>query len=91
MARNAKNTRMCSGCMSRRDKSDFVCIYNSTDGIKIGNPADKTSGRSAYLCKNEECMEKAIKRKWISRSLKTELPNDFYDNLRSFFKTQIRE
>lgn len=87
MARNAKNTRMCSGCMARRDKSEFVCIYKSEDDIKIGLSHEKTSGRSAYLCKDVQCMEKAIKRKWFSRSLKMELPNDFYDNLRSYFQT----
>ena len=87
MARNAKNTRMCSGCMVRMDKSEFVCIYNSADGVKIGNPKDKTSGRSAYLCKNKECMEKTIKRKWISRSLKCELPPCFYDNLKIYFES----
>ena len=87
MARNAKNTRMCSGCMARRDKHEFVCIYNSADGVKIGSPCDKTSGRSAYICKNKECMEKAIKRKSIPRSLRSELPPCFYDSLREYFKT----
>ena len=87
MARNAKNTRMCSGCMARGDKIKFICIYNSADGIKIGSPQNKTSGRSAYLCKNEECMEKAIKRKWISRSLRCDVPPCFYDSLREYFKT----
>ena len=87
MARNIKNTRMCSGCMARRDKSEFICIYKSEDGIKIGLPGEKSSGRSAYLCKDVQCMDKAIKRKWFSRSLKMEIPNDFYDNLRSYFQT----
>lgn len=87
MARNAKNTRMCSGCMARRDKSHLICIYKSEEQIKIGLPHEKISGRSAYLCRDMQCMEKAIKRKWFSRSLRSELPNDFYDNLRSYFQT----
>ena len=86
MARNAKNTRMCSGCMARRDKTELICIYKSADEVKIGAPSQKTSGRSVYICFSQDCMEKSIKRKWISRSLKCELPHDFYEKLREFFK-----
>lgn len=84
MARNAKNTRMCAGCMSRYDKSQLVCINKSADGIiTIGK--EKLSGRSVYLCKSKACMEKAIKKKWLSRSLKCEIEPDFYDKLRDYF------
>ena len=34
------------------------------------NPNSKTTGRSAYVCNNEECIKKMIKSKGIKRSLK---------------------
>ncbi len=84
MARNAKNTRMCAGCMERHDKNEFVCINKSSVGtVTIG--CEKKSGRSVYLCKKTACMEKAIKKKWFSRSLKCEIEPDFYDKLREYF------
>ena len=85
MARNPKNTRMCSGCMARRDKTELICIYKSADGIIIGDASLKKQGRSVYLCRDVLCMEKSIKKKWFSRSLKCELPPDFYDDLRNYF------
>lgn len=87
MARNPKNTRMCSGCMARRDKAELICIYKTADGLWIGDASEKKQGRSAYLCPDMSCMEKSIKKKWFSRSLKCELPPDFYDRLRNYFNT----
>ena len=87
MARNAKNTRMCSGCMARRDKTELICVNKFGNNITIGFATLKKEGRSAYLCPNESCMEKSIKKKCFSRFLKCELPTDFYDNLREFVKS----
>lgn len=84
MARNPKNTRMCSGCMARRDKTELVCVNNFNNNITIGFAVLNKEGRSAYLCPSVQCMEKSIKRKSFSRFLKCELPADFYDNLKEF-------
>ena len=91
MARNAKNTRMCSGCMARRDKNELICIFPSENGISIGCASEKKHGRAAYLCPDVKCMEKSIKRKCFARSLRSELPPDFYDNLKQYFQTLNRE
>lgn len=86
MARNAKNTRMCSGCMARRDKNELVSIYNSDEGIVIGGALPKVSGRSVYLCRNGECLAKAIKKRSLSRGLRCEIESEFYDKLNEYFK-----
>ncbi len=87
MARNAKNTRMCSGCMTRMDKEELISIYKSDEGILIGSNIPKVSGRSVYLCPKKECMEKSIKKKSFSRGLKCEIEPEFYYKLRDFFKS----
>lgn len=87
MARNAKNTRMCSGCMKRRDKSELVYVSKTPTGIEIGLNKQTSHGRSAYLCPDKNCMEKSIKRKWFSRSLRCDIPPDFYEILREYFNT----
>ena len=91
MARNAKNTRMCSGCMARRDKAELVCVNNFNNNVTIGFAITKKEGRSAYLCPNESCLEKSIKKKAFSRHLKCELPSDFYNNLKTFVTSLIKE
>nr|WP_290439443.1 YlxR family protein [Leptolyngbya sp. 'hensonii'] len=38
-------------------------------------------GRSAYLCPQESCLQTAQKKNRLSRSLKTQVPQDFYQLL----------
>jgi len=44
----------------------------------------KLPGRGAYLCASLECIEKARKTKALSRSLKTEIGTDVYDQLAEY-------
>ncbi len=85
MARSAKNTRMCSGCMARRDKSEFIAVTRSEGKISISASKDAPKGRTAYLCPDDQCMERAIRRKWFHRALRCELPFGFYEDLREYF------
>ncbi len=85
MARNAKNTRMCSGCMTRRDKAEFIAVTICSEGLFISEAPTAPKGRTAYLCRDSACMERAIKRKWFSRALRCEIPNGFYEDLREYF------
>lgn len=43
----------------------------------------KLNGRGAYICKNMDCFEKAIKSKRLSRSLEIEIPTKVYDEIKS--------
>ena len=51
-------------------------------GELVVNPNSKTFGRSAYLCYNQSCIEKAFKKNKISRVLKTNLIVEKADLLR---------
>ena len=41
-----------------------------------------TKGRGTYICKSEECLNKAIKNKRIARTLEMEIEECIYENLR---------
>ena len=73
--------------MTKNDKDKLLRIVRNCEKIVIVDGYSNINGRGAYICKNKECMEKAIKRKWIPRSLRSELPPCFYDSLREYFKT----
>ncbi len=42
----------------------------------------KADGRGIYICNSEECLNKAIKNKKISRTFEMEISNEIYENLR---------
>lgn len=74
--------RMCTACREMKDKKDlFRIVKNKEDKIFI-DTTFKANGRGAYLCKTEDCLNKAIKTKSLNRAFKCEVPASVYDTLR---------
>ena len=70
-----KPQRKCIGCGQRFDKDLLDRIVLSDDGPVI-DQKQVMPGRGCYLCKNDICLEKAIKKKAFSRALKKEISNE---------------
>jgi len=63
--------RMCVGCGEMRAKKELIRIVRTPEGvIELDiSPSGKMPGRGAYLCRNPECLAKAIKGKRLDRAL----------------------
>lgn len=80
--KNNKETRTCIGCRNKSYKQEFIRIVNSkSEGVVI-DFKQKKEGRGAYICKKEECFEKARKKKILSKALKTNIDDNKYNELR---------
>ena len=88
MSKNPFPVRMCSGCMTRRPKTDLIRIVRGSDGKAIIDNAYTCSGRGAYVCPSLSCIKKAEKRNWFSRSLRGEVDKDIYRELTAFAKEE---
>jgi len=76
--------RTCMGCNTKKDKKELIRIVKSTNGeIKI-DITGKMDGRGTYICKNEDCLNKVIKNKRISKVFEKEITNEIYENIRSY-------
>lgn len=74
--------RTCMGCNLKKDKTDLIRIVKNKLGeIKV-DYTGKMEGRGTYICKSEDCLNKAIKNKRISKMLEAEINDDIYENLR---------
>ena len=74
--------RTCIGCNSKKDKKELIRIVkNKNEEINV-DLTGKMDGRGIYICKNEECLNKAIKNKRISRTFEMEIANNIYENIR---------
>ena len=76
--------RTCIGCNSKKDKKDLIRVVKNKDGQISIDLTGKKDGRGSYLCKSEECLNKAIKNKRISRTFEMEIDESIYENLRNF-------
>ncbi len=75
-----KNERMCVACRSMKPKSTLIRVIKSGEDIFL-DLSGKANGRGAYICKNEECIKQAMKRKSLNRSLKCNVPEEVYSQI----------
>ncbi len=76
--------RTCTGCNSKKDKKDLIRIVKNQNGeIKV-DLTGKMEGRGVYICKKEECLNKAIKNKRIAKTFETEIDESVYEAVRKF-------
>ena len=63
---------MCAGCRGREHKADLLRIV-ARDGVGVVDPAQIEPGRGVYLHPRPECLDQAMKRRSIGRSLRAEI------------------
>lgn len=74
--------RTCIGCNEKKEKNKLIRIVKDQEGNINVDLTGKANGRGAYICKNIECLEKAMKTKRLERSLKTKIDLQIYESLR---------
>ncbi len=73
--------RQCLGCREMKPKRELLRVVRSPEGAIALDLHGKASGRGAYVCRNTECLKKAIRAKAIARAFDTEIPQEIYDAL----------
>lgn len=75
--------RKCIGCGEIFERKNLIrlMVENQTKEIII-NPDNKTFGRSAYICKNENCFKIAFKKNRFDRALKAKPSENFLEKLK---------
>lgn len=75
-------TRMCAVCREHKPQEELMRIsYNPVSGMPEPNSDRPRSGRGAYICLSEGCIERAKKKHVIERHLKCEPCDTLYTKL----------
>ena len=77
--------RQCIGCNELKAKKEMLRILKTTEDEVVLDTTGKLNGRGAYLCKNVECLKKAVKNKGIERSFKMPIDKAVYEKLEKEF------
>lgn len=83
--------RQCLGCREHLEKRQLIRVVKNKEGEVSLDFTGKASGRGAYVCKNIECLKKAIKSKAISRALDAQIPDEIYDTLLKEMEGEVFE
>ena len=73
--------RKCLGCGVSKNKSDLIRVVRSPENELSIDLKGKKSGRGAYICKDEECLKKAVKAKRFDRSFEMKVSEEIFENL----------
>lgn len=68
--------RKCQSCCEVKNRDELIKITKLNNNTLKINPSSKELGRSAYVCKNEECIKFLIKKKRIRNALKFQNENE---------------
>ncbi|MBR3196817.1 MAG: YlxR family protein [Clostridia bacterium] len=74
--------RMCVGCREMKPKRELVRLVADPEGIIRMDLTGKVSGRGAYLCRNEQCLDRAVKIRAVQHALEKDLTQEEIERLR---------
>lgn len=74
--------RMCVGCGEMKPKIELTRIVKTPENDILVDKKGKTNGRGAYICRNTECLNKAIKAKRLERTFETTISEEIYNTLK---------
>lgn len=73
--------RQCVGCREMKPKKELVRVVKSPEGEISMDLRGKAPGRGAYVCRNPECLRKAVRSKALERGFSAAIPQEVYDRL----------
>lgn len=65
--------RMCVGCKTMKPKRELFRIVGADGDTAVLDRTSKAPGRGAYICPDEECMQKAMKTRALERALQVKV------------------
>ncbi len=78
--------RKCIVCQDRDAKKDLIRIVKTKENEVFVDKTNKANGRGAYVCIDDSCIEKAIKKKALNRAFKIEINDEVYEALEKELK-----
>ena len=76
--------RKCVGCGVSKNKNELIRVVRSPAGNEPEVSIDlkgKKSGRGAYICRDEQCLKKALKARRFERNLEIKISDELAQSL----------
>jgi predicted RNA-binding protein YlxR (DUF448 family) len=73
--------RTCTGCRKVDEKKQMIRIVKSMEGPRP-DPRQCLPGRGAYVHRDERCIERAVLKGGLARTLKCQVPAALQEELR---------
>ena len=82
MVNKKKPARTCISCGNKVEKQELLRIVRTPEGNIEPDLTGKKNGRGAYICKNEDCLNKIIKTKKLEKVFEKDISTELYESIR---------
>ena len=72
---------MCVGCKTMKPKRELIRVVKSPENEIFFDPTGKKNGRGAYICREPDCLTRAVKTKQLERALTNQISAEVYERL----------
>lgn len=80
--------RTCVVCHEKLEKRELLRIVKNKEGIVSVDITGKANGRGAYIKKDLEVLDKAIKSKALERHLECAIDNSIYEEIKKIIENK---
>lgn len=77
--------RTCLGCRTKKEKGTMLRIVRDGNGRILPDDKGILPGRGAYICKDPECMRKAVKHRAFARAFRASVSDEDLLPLEGYF------
>ena len=74
--------RQCTGCREMKPKKELLRVVRSPEGVVSIDFRGKAPGRGAYVCRDAECLKRAVKAKGLERAFGVPVPEEVLEALK---------
>lgn len=78
--------RTCVVTKEKLEKKDLLRVVKNNEGEVFVDETGKANGRGAYIKKDIDTLEKAIKTKALERHLETTISDEVYEEIRKIIE-----
>lgn len=76
-----KPLRMCIICRNMKTKSELIRVVKNKENEIFVDKTFKANGRGAYICADNECIQKCVKTKTLNKAFKCQIKEETYNKL----------
>ena len=73
--------RQCLGCREMKPKKELIRVVRSPEGALSLDFRGKAPGRGAYVCRSQDCLQKAVRQHQLERAFSAPVSDAVRDAL----------
>ena len=89
MAEKKIPMRTCIACRTEKPKKELIRIVKNKENVFAVDRTGKLAGRGAYICDDNNCVQKFLKKRLLNHAFEMEVSEEVYKSIEEAFFGKI--